>query len=47
MATVFWGCEGIILIDYKKKVSNITGEYYASILNKLKEAIKKRLRKVG
>ena len=36
MATVFW--------DYKEKGRNISGEYYASILNKLKEAIKEKRR---
>ena len=42
MATVFWDCEGIILINYKEKGRNITGEYYTSTLNKLKEAIKEK-----
>ena len=44
MATVFWDCEGIILIDYKEKWRNITGQYYSLILNKLKEAIKEKRR---
>ena len=44
MATVFWDCEGKTLINYKEKGRNITGEYYASILNKLREAIKETRR---
>lgn len=35
---VFWECERIVLIDYKEKMVNITGEYYAGILGRLKEA---------
>ncbi|XP_045458200.1 uncharacterized protein LOC123668510 [Melitaea cinxia] len=42
MATVFWDSEGILLIDYKDKGVSITGEYYASILERLKEAIKQK-----
>lgn len=34
MATVFWDCEGILLVDYKEKGTTITGDYYASILEK-------------
>ncbi|XP_048483622.1 histone-lysine N-methyltransferase SETMAR-like [Plutella xylostella] len=44
MATVFWDTEGILLIDYKEKGVNITGTYYASLLQKLKEAIKEKRR---
>ena len=44
MATVFWDCEGILLIDYKGKGRSITGEYYAAILEKLKKAIKEKRR---
>ncbi|CAH2105734.1 unnamed protein product [Euphydryas editha] len=44
MATVFWDSEGILLIDYKDKGVSITGEYYASILERLKEAIKQKRR---
>ncbi|CAH2090362.1 unnamed protein product [Euphydryas editha] len=42
MATVFWDSEGILLIDYKDKGVSITEEYYASILERLKEAIKQK-----
>ncbi|CAH2217932.1 jg1389 [Pararge aegeria aegeria] len=42
METVFWDCEEILLIDYKEKGRTITGEYYATILGKLKESIKEK-----
>lgn len=44
MATIFWDIEGILLIDYKERGVSITGEYYASLLEKLKEAIKEKRR---
>jgi [histone H3]-lysine36 N-dimethyltransferase SETMAR len=44
MATVFWDSEGVLLIHYKGKGVSITGEYYASILEQLKEAIKTKRR---
>lgn len=44
MATVFWDSEGILLINYKDKGVSITGNYYASILEQLKEAIKEKRR---
>ena len=44
MATVFWDTEGILLIDYKDKGVNITGVYYASILERLRETIKEKRR---
>ena len=39
MATVFWDSRGAMLIDYLEKGKTITGAYYASILDKLKEQI--------
>ena len=33
MATISWDSHGIILIDYLQKGKNITGEYYASLLD--------------
>jgi histone-lysine N-methyltransferase SETMAR len=45
MATVFfWDTEGILLIDYKDKGVIITGEYYARLLEQLKEAVKEKRR---
>lgn len=42
MATVFWDSHGIILIDYLQKGKTITGEYYASLLDKLKAEIARK-----
>lgn len=39
MATVFWDSRGVVLIDYLEKGRTITGEYYASLLDKLNDAI--------
>ena len=44
MATLFWDTEGILLIDYKDKGVTITGEYYAGLLQRLKEAVKEKRR---
>ena len=40
MATVFWDSHGVVLIDYLEQGRTITGEYYASLLDQLKDAIK-------
>lgn len=40
MATVFWDSEGILLIDYKEKGFDMTGGYYATLLEKFKDAIR-------
>jgi len=42
MATVFWDSQGIILIDYLQKGKIITEEYYATLLDRLKEELKKK-----
>lgn len=47
MATVFWDSQGIILIDYLQKGKTITGEYYATLLDRLKEELKKKTAKIG
>ncbi|XP_063394736.1 histone-lysine N-methyltransferase SETMAR-like [Cydia fagiglandana] len=44
MATIFWDCEGKLLIDYKEKGVNITGQCYTNILRQLKDAIKEKRR---
>jgi histone-lysine N-methyltransferase SETMAR len=44
MATDFWDTESILLIDYKDKGVTITGEYYARLLEQLKEAVKEKRR---
>ena len=42
MATVFWDPRGIIYTDYLEKGQTITGAYYASLLHRLSEEIKKK-----
>jgi len=42
MASVFWDAHGIIFIDYLQKGRTVTGEYYAALLDKLNDEIKKK-----
>ena len=37
MASVFWGAEGILFIDYLEKGKTITGEYCSNLLTRLDE----------
>lgn len=39
MATIFWDCESILLIDFKECNATVNGRYYASLLHKLKYSI--------
>ena len=42
MATIFWDSHGIILIDYLQKGKTITGEYYASLLDRFDATLKEK-----
>jgi len=42
MASVFWGAEGILFIDYLEKGKTITGEYYSNLLTRLDEKIREK-----
>ncbi len=44
MATFFWDCHGVIFVDYLPRGQTITGQYYASLLKKLREQIKEKRR---
>lgn len=44
MLTVFWDQHGVVLMDFLAKGATITGAYYASLLRKLREAIKSKRR---
>lgn len=44
MATIFWDCKGILLIDFKERNTTMNGEYYAALLHRLRDAIKERRR---
>ena len=38
MVSVFWDAKGILFINYLEKGKSIAGEYYASLLDRLKAA---------
>ena len=42
MATIFWDCRGNLLIDFKERNTTVNAAYYASLLRKLRDAIRKR-----
>jgi hypothetical protein len=39
LASVFWDKDGIFLVDYLKKGSTITAEYYIALLDNLKHQL--------
>ena len=43
MASVFWGKNGVLLIDYLEKGATIIASYYASLLDKAKQALVSKL----
>jgi histone-lysine N-methyltransferase SETMAR len=44
MASVFWDAEGVVLVDYLERGASITGNYYAQLIGKLRQAIKDKRR---
>jgi len=44
MATIFWDCRGILLIDFKERNTTVNTAYYASLLHKLCDTIKEKRR---
>lgn len=44
MATVFWDAAGVVLIDFLPRGHSITGQYYAALIAKLRDAIKAKRR---
>jgi [histone H3]-lysine36 N-dimethyltransferase SETMAR len=44
MASIFWDAKGILLIDFLDRGATITGQYYADLIAKLREAIKSQRR---
>lgn len=44
MATIFWDYDGLLMIDYLPPKKTITGQYYAELILKLREAIKQKRR---
>nr|CAP20021.1 transposase [Eriphia verrucosa] len=44
MATTFWDCKGVLMLDYAPRGRTITGQYYAEELARLKECIRQKRR---
>jgi histone-lysine N-methyltransferase SETMAR len=44
MASVFWDCDGLLLIDYLPKGETINKEYYANLMPQLRDAIVQKRR---
>ena len=44
MATIFWDCRGILLTFFKERKTTVNAAYYASLLHKLRDAIKEKMR---
>ena len=42
IASVFWDAHGVIFIDYLEKGRTITGEFYAALLDRLVDEIRKK-----
>jgi len=45
LASIFWDQNGILLIDYLPKGHTMNAEYYLSLLVKLKDILKEKLRR--
>jgi histone-lysine N-methyltransferase SETMAR len=44
LCTIYWDWKGVILMDYMPHKATITGAYYAELLHRLRDAIKKNRR---
>jgi len=44
MATVFWDCNGILLVEYMPHKSIVTADVYVNTMKSLREAIKEKRR---
>jgi len=44
MATIFWDCKGVLLMDYLPQKTTITGRYYGEVLTNLRQAVKEKRR---
>ena len=44
MASIFWDCQGMIMIDYLEQVRTINGAYYVGELRQLRQEIKRKRR---
>jgi len=44
MATNFWDCKGVLLVDYIPQKTTMTGPYYGEVLTNLRQAVKEKWR---
>ncbi len=44
MATIFWDSSGLLLIEYMPHKATVNGPYYAALMDRLRESIKKKRR---
>jgi len=44
MATNFWDCIGVLLVDYIPQKTTMTGPYYGEVLTNLRHAVKEKRR---
>lgn len=44
MCTIFWDFQGILMVDFKERNTVVNGEYYASLIYKLRDKIKEKRR---
>ncbi|CAG5008678.1 unnamed protein product [Parnassius apollo] len=44
MCTIFWDFQGILMLDFKERNTVVNGEYYASLIYKLRDKIKEKRR---
>jgi len=44
MATIFWDCKGVLLVDYLPHKTTMTGPYYGEVLTNLRQAVNEKQR---
>jgi len=44
MATIFWDCKGVLMVDYIPQKTIMTGPYYGEVLTNLRHAVKEKRR---
>jgi len=44
MATIFWDCKGVLLVDYLPQKTTMRGTYYGEVLRNLLEVVKEKRR---
>ena len=44
MATIFWDCKGVLLVDYLPQKTTVTRPHYGEVLTNLRHAVKEKRR---